>query len=89
MNKNQSIGIWLVVGFLVLALVLMLMQGPTTATKELSYSEFLGKVKNAQIKEVVIDNDVVTAVPVDDDIKTNIDGKEVVTASLRYKVVVN
>ena len=88
MNKNQSIGIWLVVGFLVLALVLMLMQGPTTATKELSYSEFLGKVKNAQIKEVVIDNDVVTAIPVDDDIKTNIDGKEVVTASLRYKVVV-
>ena len=88
MNKNQSIGIWLVIGFLVLALVLMLMQGPTTATKELSYSEFLGKVKNAKIEKVVIDNDVVTAVPVDDDIKTNIDGKEVVTASLRYKVIV-
>ena len=88
MNKNQSIGIWLVIGFLVLALVLMLIQGPTTATKDLSYSEFLGKVKNAQIEKVVIDNDVITAIPVDDDIKTNVDGKEVVTASLRYKVVV-
>ena len=86
MNKNQSMGIWLVVGILVLALVSMLFSGPTTSTKVLSYTEFINKVKTAQIKEVVIDNDTVTAVPVDDSIKTKVNGKEEVTASLRYKV---
>ena len=88
MNKNQSLGIWLVVGILVLALASMLFTGPTTSTKTLSYTEFLTKVKNSEIKEVVIDNDTVTAKPVNDEIKTNIDGKETVTASLRYKVYV-
>ncbi len=88
MNKNQSLGIWLVVGILVLALASMLFTGPTTSTKMLSYTEFLTKVKNAEIKEVVIDNDTVVAKPVNDEIKTNIDGKETVTASLRYKVYV-
>ena len=86
MNKNQSMGIWLVVGILVLALASMLFAGPTTSTKVLSYTEFLSKVKNAEIKQVVIDNDTVTAIPINEDIKTNIDGKETVTASLRYKV---
>ncbi len=86
MNKNQSMGIWLVVGILVLALVSMLFTGPTTSTKVLSYTEFINKVKSAQIKEVVIDNDTVTAVPVEDSIKTKVNGKEEVTASLRYKV---
>ena len=88
MNKNQSLGIWLVVGILVLALASMLFTGPTTSTKTLSYTEFLTKVKNSEIKQVVIDNDTVTAKPVNDEIKTNIDGKETVTASLRYKVYV-
>ncbi len=88
MNKNQSLGIWLVVGILVLALASMLFTGPTTSTKTLSYTEFMSKVKNAEIKEVVIENDTVTAVPVNDEIKQNIDGKETVTASLRYKVFV-
>ncbi len=88
MNKNQSLGIWLVVGILVLALASMLFTGPTTSTKMLSYTEFLTKVKSAEIKEVVIDNDTVVAKPVNDEIKTNIDGKETVTASLRYKVYV-
>lgn len=86
MNKNQSIGIWLVVGILVLALASMLVAGPTTSTKSLSYTEFLSKVKNSEIKEVVIENDTVTAIPVNDEIKTvAINGKENVTASLRYK----
>ncbi len=86
MNKNQSMGIWLVVGILVLALVSMLFAGPTTSTQNLSYSEFLSKVKNSEIKQVVIDNNTVIATPVNADIKTNVDGKETVTASLRYKV---
>ncbi len=86
MNKNQSLGIWLVVGILILALASMLLTGPSTSTQTLSYTDFLGKVKNAEIKQVVIENDTLTAVPEQDEIKTNIDGKETVTASLRYKV---
>ncbi len=86
MNKNQSMGIWLVVGILVLALASMLFAGPTTSTKILTYTEFLSKVKNAEIKEVVIDNETVIAVPVDDGIKSTVKGKEAVTAALRYKV---
>ncbi len=86
MNKNQSMGIWLIVGFLILALASMLFTGPSTSTKYLSYSEFLEKVKSAEIKEVIIENDTVTAQPVNDEIKTNINGKEAVTASLRYKI---
>ena len=69
MNKNQSLGIWLVVGILVLALASMLFAGPTTSTKDLTYTEFLSKVKNAEIKEVIIENDIVTAIPVEDEIK--------------------
>ena len=88
MNKNQSLGIWLVVGILVLALASMLFAGPTTSTKDLTYTEFLSKVKNAEIKEVIIENDIVTAIPVEDEIKTNVEGKETVTAALRYKVTV-
>ena len=86
MNKNQSMGIWLVIAILVLALVSSFFTAPTTSTESLTYTEFLNKVKNAEIKEVVIDNDIVTAVPVKDEIKTEINGKQQVTASLRYKV---
>ena len=37
MNKNQSMGVWLVVGILVLALVSTFFTAPTTATKNLTY----------------------------------------------------
>ena len=57
MNKNQSMGVWLVVGILVLALISTFFTAPTTSTKVLSYTEFLNKVKNSEIKEVVIDKD--------------------------------
>ena len=86
MNKNQTFGIWLVIGCVALLLASTLFAGSSTTTKPLTYTEFLSKVKNAEIKEVVIDNDTLIAVPVNKDIKTNIDGKEMVTASLQYKV---
>ena len=86
MNKQQSTGIWLVVFILVLALASMLFGAPTTATKSLSYTDFLGKVKNAEIKEVVIENDTVTAVPINETVKSELNGKDLNTASLRYKV---
>ncbi len=86
MNKQQSTGIWLVVFILVLALASMLFAGPTTATKSLTYTEFLNKIKGAEIKEVIIDNDTVTAIPFDDSVKSELSGKELNTASLRYRV---
>lgn len=86
MNKNQLVGIWLVVSILVFALLSMLLAGPTTATKSLSYTEFISKVKNAQISSVVVENETVTAIPFDNELKSNVDGVEKVTASLRYKV---
>ena len=88
MNKNQSMGVWLVVGILVLALISTFFTAPTTSTKVLSYTEFLNKVKNSEIKEVVIDKDSLLAIPFDEDIKTEVKGKEQVTASLRYKVTI-
>ncbi len=86
MNKQQSTGIWLVVFILVLALASMLFGGPATSTKILTYTEFLSKVKNAEIKEVIISNSTVVAVPVDETVKSEFDGKNLNTASLRYKV---
>ena len=86
MNKNQSMGVWIVVSILILFLVSTFFGGTATSTKTLSYTEFLSKVENSEIKEVIIDNETLIAIPVNADIKTNIDGKETVTASLRYKV---
>ncbi|MBQ9245277.1 ATP-dependent metallopeptidase FtsH/Yme1/Tma family protein, partial [bacterium] len=84
MNKNQSLGIWLVIGILVLALASSLMTSPPTSTENITYTDFINKVKNAEIKEVVIDNDTVTAKPVNDAIIP--EGKTTPTSSLRYKV---
>ena len=46
MNKSQSTGIWIVVVLLILCLASMLVPGQTTDTKDISYSQFLNKVKN-------------------------------------------
>jgi len=85
MNKNQSIGIWLVIGIFVLALVSTFISAPASTTKELSYSEFLSKVKNAEIKEVIISDGTVNAVPVNDKIQVKTSGNETAETVLRYK----
>lgn len=85
MNKNQSIGIWLVAGIFFLALVSTFISAPASSTKELSYSEFLSKVKNAEIKEVIISDGTVNAVPVNDKIQVKTSGNETAEAVLRYK----
>ena len=87
MNKNQSLGVWLVVFLLVLSLASMLMSTSSTSTETISYTDFVNKVKNGEIKEVVIDNgnNTVIATPTNDEIKTKIDGQDKVTAHLRYK----
>ncbi len=88
MNKNQSIGIWIVVGLLTIALISMLFAGPVTTTESMSYSDFLSKVRNTEIKAVEIDKDSLTAIPYNDEIKTNVNGTEAVTSALRYKVMI-
>ena len=72
MNKSQSTGIWIVVVLLVLCLGSMLFPAQTTSTQDISYSQFLSKVKNGQIASVQIDRDVLIAKPV----KQNNDSKK-------------
>lgn len=63
MNKSQSLGMYVILGIMVLAFVSMLMSGPVTSTQELSYTNFLQKLKVGDIKSVEIDKDSLTAVP--------------------------
>ena len=49
MNKNQSIGMYVILGIMVLAFISMLFSGPTSSTEELSYTAFLQKVENKEI----------------------------------------
>ena len=46
MNKNQSVGMYVILGIMVLAFVSMLFSGPTSSTEELSYTAFMQKVEN-------------------------------------------
>ena len=49
MNKNQSIGMYVILGIMILAFVSMLFSGPTSSTEELSYTSFMQKVDNKEI----------------------------------------
>ncbi len=64
MNKSQSTGIWIIVTLLILSLAAMLFPGGTTSTQDISYSQFLKKVKTGEISSVNIDKDVLIAKPV-------------------------
>ena len=64
MNKNQSIGMYVILGIMVLAFISMLFAGPTSSTEELSYTTFLQKVENKEIKSVDMGKDVLVALPV-------------------------
>lgn len=89
MNKSQSVGVWIVVALLVLSLVSMLFTGTTTTTKDLSYSEFLTKVKNNEIKAVEIERDMLVAKPVKAQIPAKTDNKlQTAPATLQYKVMI-
>lgn len=56
MNKSQS-SFYIVIGIMILAFILSIMAGPNTNTQELSYSEFLQKLKAGDIKSVEIDKE--------------------------------
>lgn len=56
MNKSQS-SLYIILIIMVLAFVSMLLAGPNTSTQELSYTEFLQKLKAGEIKSVEIDKE--------------------------------
>ena len=64
MNKNQSVGMYILLGIMVLAFLSMLFAGPTSSTEELSYTNFLQKVENKEIKNVDLGKDSLIAIPV-------------------------
>lgn len=64
MQKNQSIGMYIILGILVLAFISMLFNEPTSSTEELSYTAFIQKVENKEIKNVDMDNGILIAHPV-------------------------
>ena len=64
MNKSQSVGMYVVLGIMVLAFVSMLFAGSTTQTSELSYTTFVQKLQAGEIKSVQIDGNSLTAIPI-------------------------
>ena len=64
MNKNQSVGMYVILGIMILAFVSMLFSGPTSSTEELSYTNFLQKVENKEIKSVDMGKDMLVALPI-------------------------
>ena len=64
MNKNQSIGMYVILGIMVLAFISMLFTAPTSSTEELSYTNFIQKVENNEIKSVDMGKDSLIAIPV-------------------------
>jgi len=63
MNKSQSLGMYIILGIMVLAFVSMLFTGPTTTTEELTYTNFLQKLSDGEIKSVEIDKTFLIAMP--------------------------
>ena len=63
MNKSQSLGMYIILGIMVLAFISMLFTGPTTTTENLTYTKFLQKVSNNEIKSVKIDKTFLLAIP--------------------------
>lgn len=86
MNKSQSTGIWIVVILLVLCLGSMLFPGQTATTRDISYSQFLAKVKSNQIESVQIDKDTLMAKPKAETSVTTITGKKQ-PVEVQYRVM--
>ncbi|MBR5304081.1 MAG: ATP-dependent zinc metalloprotease FtsH [Candidatus Gastranaerophilales bacterium] len=63
MNKNQSIGIYLLVGVFLIAALSLAFKGPNTSTSEISYTQFLNKVQMGSIESVRISKGSLTAIP--------------------------
>ena len=66
MNKNQSTGIIVIVAIILIALLSVAFEGPTTSTSEISYTQFLNKVQMGSIESVVISKETLIATPKED-----------------------
>ena len=95
MNKSQSTGMYVILGIMILAFVSMLFSGPTTSTQDISYTAFVQKVENNEIKSVEIDKDFLIALPVKQLEQTESQKKapkpiygELKKATLQYKVLI-
>ena len=64
MNKSQSVGMYIILGIMVLAFISMLFSGSTTQTTDISYTTFVQKLNAGEIKSVQIDGNSIIAVPV-------------------------
>ena len=95
MNKSQSTGMYVILGIMILAFVSMLFSGPSTSTQELTYTNFVQKVENGEIKSVEIDKDYLLAQPLKQPEQTEKEKKapkpiygELKKATLQYKVLI-
>ena len=84
-----------ILGIMILAFVSMLFSGPTTSTQDISYTAFVQKVENNEIKSVEIDKDFLIALPVKQLEQTESQKKapkpiygELKKATLQYKVLI-
>ena len=99
MNKNQSAGVYIIVGIITLLLLVVAFAGPTTTSSEISYTKFVQKVQSGEISSVLMSNNLLIATPKDNVIKTDSDAKtstntdllglganNIQSATLQYKV---
>ncbi len=61
MNKNQNAGIIIIVAIISIALLSIALEGPTTSTSEISYSQFLNEIQTGKISDVQISKDTLIA----------------------------
>ncbi len=69
MNKNQSTGIFILVGVILVIVLSLAFEGPTTSTTDISYTQFLNKVQLGAIEKVSISQDTLSAFPKEDNAK--------------------
>lgn len=66
MNKNQSLGVYIIVGIIGFLIALTVFAGPNTVSSDVSYSQFLKKVQLGEIKSVEIAKGSLVAIPIED-----------------------
>jgi len=71
MNKNQSTGIYITIAIILVIILSISFTGPETSTTEISYTQFLTKVKMNTIESVKISKDSLIAIPKDQKVKNN------------------
>lgn len=90
MNKNQSVGMYIILGIMVMAFISMLFTGPTSSTEELAYTTFIQKIENHEIQKVDMGKDTLIAYPINQpEVKkenTNPFYTDIKPAQLLYKV---